>query len=63
MSTTFLTDHDEEVMYDLKQHLLFTKQSIPRELRKIRGESEKFRQEKKKKKSKLVVCELRVDLF
>ena len=51
MSTTFLTDHDEEVMYDLKQHLLFTKQSIPRELEKNpRANQKNFVPDKKKKK-------------
>jgi len=34
MSTTFLTEHDEDVMYDLKKHLEFTNQAICRELEK-----------------------------
>jgi len=34
IATTFLTEKDESVMYDLKQYLTKTKQDIPRELEK-----------------------------
>ena len=53
MSTTFLTEDDEDVMYDLKQHLVFTKQNIPRELEKNpRANQKNFVVDDKKKKKK-----------